>query len=124
MATVAVGSPPSYPVHVDARPVPDHPSRWLWLVKWVLVIPHVLVLVALWAAFAVLSVVALVAIVATGRYPRAIFEFNVGVLRWSWRVAYYSYGELGTDQYPPFILHEHHVSHPHLDVAYPVMQRS
>ncbi len=119
MATVAVGSPPSYPVHVDARPVPDHPSRWLWLVKWVLVIPHVLVLVALWAAFAVLSVVALVAIVATGRYPRAIFEFNVGVLRWSWRVAYFSYGALGTDQYPPFSLDEHPEYPAHLDVDYP-----
>src|SRR5699024_3900215 len=65
MATVATPHVPSYPVHVDARPVPDHPSRWLWLVKWVLVIPHVLVLALLWAAFVVLSVVALVAILAT-----------------------------------------------------------
>lgn len=119
MATAVVGGRSSYPVHVDARPAPDHPSRWLWLVKWVLVVPHVLVLVALWAAFTVLSVVALVAIVATGRYPRAIFDFNVGVLRWSWRVAYYSYGALATDQYPPFSLGEHPEYPAHLDVDYP-----
>ncbi|WP_366518076.1 DUF4389 domain-containing protein, partial [uncultured Georgenia sp.] len=79
MATVAAGPGPAYPVHVAARPVPDNPSRALWLVKWILVIPHAVVLALLWAAFVVLSVVALVAIVVTGRYPRAIFDFNVGV---------------------------------------------
>lgn len=102
--TAAPPSPvPSYPVHVDADAEPVA-SRWLWLVKWVLAVPHLVLLVFLWAAFVVLSVVALVAIVVTGRYPRSIFEFNVGVLRWSWRVAYYAYGALATDRYPPFSL--------------------
>jgi hypothetical protein len=65
----------------------------------VLVIPHLVVLVFLWLALLVLSVVAMVAILVTGRYPHGIFDFNVGVLRWTWRVAFYSYGVLGTDRY-------------------------
>ncbi len=95
--------PPAYPVRVDARL--DAPlSRWLWLVKWLLAIPHLLVLVVLWVVFVVLTLVALVAIVITARYPRPIFDFNVGVLRWTWRVRFYAFRVLGTDRYPPFRL--------------------
>ena len=62
-------------------------SRWLWLVKWFLAIPHFIILGFLWLAFGVLTVVAFFAILITGRYPRGFFDFNVGVLRWTWRVA-------------------------------------
>ena len=109
---------PAYPLrfegHLDARV-----SRGLWLVKWLLLIPHFVVLAALFVVSFILTIVAFFAILLTGRYPRSIFDFNVGVLRWWWRVSFYGYSALATDWYPPFSLSALTPYPATLDVPYP-----
>jgi hypothetical protein len=92
-------------VHVEIV-YPDAPNelnRWLPLVKWFLAIPHYIVLFFLDIAAVVVVVIAWFAILFTGRYPEGMFDFVVGVMRWSLRVTAYAF-LLVTDRYPPFSL--------------------
>jgi hypothetical protein len=107
-----------YDARVDGELDPNL-SRWLWLVKWILAIPHFVVLLFLWIGFVVVTVVAFFAILFTGRYPRPLFGYAVGVLRWNWRVSFYASSPLATDRYPPFTLADVPDYPARFDVVYP-----
>lgn len=107
-----------YPARLDAE-LDATLNRWLWLVKWFLLIPHFVCLLGLWIALVVLTIVAGCSILFTGTYPRSIFEFNVGVIRWTWRVGFYGVHTFGTDRYPPFMLRDDPSYPARFDVDYP-----
>jgi Domain of unknown function (DUF4389) len=98
-------------------------SRWRWLVKWLLALPHWFLLVFLWIGFVFATFAAFWVVLFTGRYPRGIFDYNVRVLRWTWRVSFYATNALGTDRYPPFHGRVDPDYPAHLDIEYPEHQR-
>jgi len=91
----------TYPLVFDVE-YPERLSRWLIFVKWLLAIPHLIILSALIAVAEIITVIAWFAILFTGRYPKGMFEFVVGILRWDHNVIAYSV--LLRDEYPPFSL--------------------
>jgi hypothetical protein len=112
----------TYPVIVEGS-LDESLSRWRWLVKWLLALPHFVVLLFLWIGFVLATFAAFWVILFTGRYPRGIFDYNVRVLRWTWRVSFYATSALATDRYPPFHGREDPEYPAHLEIAYPETQR-
>ncbi len=108
----------SYPVSVRGE-LSAPPARGWWLLKWLLAIPHYIILAFLWVAFVVVCIIAFFAILFTGKYPKGLFTFNTGVLRWTWRVGFYSYSALATDKYPPFSLDPDDMYPADLSIEYP-----
>jgi hypothetical protein len=112
-ATATAGE---YPVQVNAERQEEY-NRFLPLVKWLLAFPHYLVLIVLGIGALFVHLIAFFAVLITGRYPRGLWDYVVGVFRWGWRVGAYVF--LLTDRYPPFTLQDEPDYPATLEVEYP-----
>ena len=112
--------PPSagdgYPVQIDAERQDEY-HRFLPLVKWLLALPHYLVLIVLGIGALFVHLIAFFAVIILGRYPRGMWDYVVGVFRWGWRVGAYVF--LLTDRYPPFTLDDDPAYPARLEIQYP-----
>ena len=98
-AQVATGDVPDYPLRLDVE-YPEQLNRWLVLVKWLLAIPHILIVYALVNVASIIHLIAFFAILFTTKYPQSLFEFVVNIYRWQANL--YAYLGLMRDEYPPF----------------------
>ena len=108
----------AYPVNIRGE-LTIPPSRGWWLLKWLLAIPHYIILCFLWIALVVVCIISFFGIVFTGKHPKGLFDFKTGVIRWTWRVGFYSYEALGTDKYPSFSLDPDPDYPADLEIVYP-----
>ena len=108
--------PAGYPVRAEAQRQERY-HRFLPLVKWLLALPHYIVLLFLLIGVFFAKIVAFFAVLFTGRYPEGVFDFVTGVLRWGWRVT--AYVSLLTDRYPPFSLDSEGDYPAQLEIDYP-----
>ena len=113
---------PTYPLRLEGELEPNL-SRWLWIVKWILALPHFVVLVVLYIGSVLATIWAFFVLLFGGSYPRGIFNYNLGVMRWTWRVGFYCCTAIGTDKYPPFTRAEVADYPAHLEMTYPEDQR-
>src|SRR6266511_5696658 len=98
-AHIATGDAPQYPLHFDVE-YPEQLNRWLVLVKWLLAIPHILIVYALANVASIIHLIAFFAILFTTKYPQSLFDFVVNIYRWQANL--YAYLGLMRDEYPPF----------------------
>ena len=110
----------AYPVELIVE-YSERVNRFLWLIKWILLIPHIVVLWLLSLPIIITTPVSWLAVIILGRYPTILWAYHTGLLRWSWRVNFYSYEAGNTDQYPPFSFESREDYPADLVIEYPEM---